>query len=83
MRRQLLCWLAGVPVGDGNGCNHAGAKFSNCQNATDTVGVTRKENMKRFMRCHLVLIQQLGTAFEARGKREVVGGQTLADTMQT
>lgn len=33
-----------------------------------------KENMKRFMRCHLVLIQQLGTAFEARGKREVVGG---------
>lgn len=42
MRRQLLCWLAGVPVGDGNGCNHAGAKFSNCQNATDTVGVTRK-----------------------------------------
>lgn len=31
-----------------------------------------KENMKRFMRCHLVLIQQLGTAFEERGKREVV-----------
>lgn len=38
-----------------------------------------KENMKRFMRCHLVLIQQLGTAFEARGKGGANAGWHHAD----
>lgn len=31
-----------MPIRDGNLCHRRDLKFSNCQNATDTVGVTRK-----------------------------------------